>query len=62
MVEWNDNTKPVCFELFNAQGKKVLSTGFLRSMTIDVEHLPDGVYIYRLSADNQVRKGSLIKK
>lgn len=62
MVGRKDNLAPLTVELVNVQGKMMLSTGLLHSTTIDVEHLPDGVYFYRIITGNHVRKGSLLKK
>lgn len=61
-IDLNDNFTQVSFELFNAQGQKVLSTGLLHSMTIDIEGLPNGVYFYKILVDNQLRKGKLLKQ
>lgn len=57
----NTNSQPV-FELFNAQGQKVVSKRVEHSETIYVSNLPRGVYVYTLSVDNNVNKGKIIKK
>lgn len=61
-IDLNDNFTQVSFELFSVQGQKVLSTGLLHSMTIDIEGLPNGVYFYKIRLDNQLLKGKLLKQ
>ncbi|MBN1767705.1 MAG: T9SS type A sorting domain-containing protein [Prolixibacteraceae bacterium] len=58
----NKNSKHIAFELFNLQGQKIISKSVLISETISVESLASGVYFYRLSIDNTIHRGKLIKK
>jgi len=57
-----NNNNQFVFELFNFQGQKVLSKWVQNSETIDVVSLPQGVYLYTLSLDNNIYRGKLIKK
>lgn len=56
------NYKHITFELFNFQGQKVMSKPLINSETINVASLASGVYFYRLSIDNKIHRGKLIKK
>lgn len=49
-------------ELFDAQGRKVLSTCVQNSETIDLTNLAPGVYFYNLSQDDNIHRGKLIKE
>ncbi len=58
----NNTDNQSVFELFNAQGQKVLSKQVNDTETINVAYLPRGIYLYTLSIDNKVIKGKLVKK
>jgi len=58
----NHTDKPYVFELFNAQGQKVVSKRVQQSETINVANMPRGVYLYTLSHGTTVYRGKLIKK
>ncbi len=50
-------------ELFDMQGRKVANIQPLQSTaTLDISHLPDGVYIIRVSTSNDVMTRKLVKK
>ncbi len=58
----NNYYKQVAFELFDLQGRKVMSKRVLGSETISTIGLDGGVYIYKLSFDGNMQTGKLIKK
>ncbi len=61
-IRLNNTNSQAVFELFDAQGRKVLSTCVQNSETIDLTNIARGVYFYTLSKDNNLHRGKLIKK
>ena len=51
-----------CIELFNIQGKIVLSQEINNSQKVSVQHLPQGLYLYKYSGDSKIYTGKLIIK
>lgn len=58
----NDSNKQVVFELFNLQGRKVLSKRISGSESINTSNLDSGIYIYNLLLDGKMQSGKLVKK
>jgi hypothetical protein len=60
-VQLNGEHKELVFELFNSNGSKVMSRELKSTTTLSVADLPGGVYFYKLSIDNKILRGKLIK-
>lgn len=52
---------PTTLELFDAQGRPVLSQPINPAETVEIAHLPQGVYVYRLDVDGQWQTGRIVK-
>ncbi|NJK85482.1 MAG: DUF3836 domain-containing protein [Bacteroidales bacterium] len=59
-VEVAGTTNPLYFELFDLQGKEILSVKFIERIDIDVRHLKTGIYVYRVIYNNQIITGEII--
>jgi hypothetical protein len=58
----NINIKNFDFQIFNILGKKVFEKNNLNSKTIDISFLESGIYMLKISKDNQHKTLKLIKK
>ncbi len=48
------------FTLYNLQGKKVFSQHLVQNLsTIDIDHLPSGIYVYTIGSESELRQGKL---
>ena len=52
----------LCFELFDMQGRIVLSLEISNGEKVTVQHLSRGLYLYKYSADSAIHTGKLIIK
>lgn len=59
-VEYSGNNNPLSFELYNLQGKKVLSLSKIPTLKIDVRHIAPGVYVYRIVNKQNTESGKLV--
>lgn len=51
-----------CIELFDIQGRIVLCQEIKNGQKVSVQHLSQGLYLYKYSADNRIYSGKLIIK
>lgn len=58
----NNNSNQAVFELFNLQGRKVMSKRISGSESINTSNLNSGIYIYILLLDGKMQSGKLMKK
>ncbi|MBN2520319.1 MAG: T9SS type A sorting domain-containing protein [Bacteroidales bacterium] len=56
------NNNPACFELFNLQGRKILSKTILKDENINLQHLIKGIYLYNVITNHGIQSGKLIKE
>ncbi|MBN1927589.1 MAG: T9SS type A sorting domain-containing protein [Prolixibacteraceae bacterium] len=50
------------FELFNMQGRKILSKTIIKSEKIDLQALNNGIFFYNVFTDKKIQCGKLIKQ
>ena len=62
IVHLNDDFSSFSIQVFNILGKKVLSIPNLTSNKIDVSHLERGLYLLKVTRENQQKTIKLIKK
>lgn len=48
-------------ELFDLRGRKILDQSLVPGNTVDISHLSSAVYVYRLSVQQKVRTGVVVK-
>jgi len=56
-----NNTAPVFVDIFDVQGRKVLSTNVNNNESINLEHLNTGLYMYSIIIDGAIIKGKIVK-
>lgn len=59
-IETNDNSQPTFIELYDSQGRMVIKEEIPQDKRIQVEHLPRGLYIYKLNYDNTIKTGKIV--
>ncbi|TFH26582.1 MAG: T9SS type A sorting domain-containing protein [Bacteroidia bacterium] len=52
----------VSFELYDVTGRRVIQTRVENGESLNLEGLQNGIYLYRISADEQIQTGKLLKK
>jgi len=52
----------VSFELFDVTGRRVIQRRVENGERLNLEGLQNGIYLYRISADEQIQTGKVIKK
>ena len=57
-----ENNGILLLELFDIQGRKVQSTPFENTTELETSHLSSGMYIYKISGENNTISGKLIKQ
>lgn len=57
-----DNNNPLSFELYDLQGRKVLSKLIINGERISLQGLNKGIYFYHITDHQTLQKGKLIKK
>ncbi len=57
-----DYSKIITFELFDSQGRKIISKKINENKKLNLEHLNSGIYLYNLIIGDKNQKGKLIKK
>ena len=57
-----ETDKTLAYELYSADGRRLATGNFARSVTLDVDHLPAGVYIVTISSDNKRQNNYKIVK
>lgn len=62
MFEGIETVGTACIELFDIQGKIVLSQVINNRQKVTVQHLSQGLYLYKYSVDNKTYTGKLIIK
>ena len=62
VFDWIETPGTACIELFDIQGKIVLSQAVDNSQKVSVQHLPQGLYLYKYSVDSKTYTGKLIIK
>lgn len=55
-------SKLTTFELFDSQGRKIISKKINKNEKLNLEYLNSGIYIYNLIVGDKNQKGKLIKK
>ncbi len=53
-INWDDSYSNLRFELYDLTGKRVILRAIDNNETIGVNHLSEGIYLYKLSNNNQL--------
>src|SRR5690554_5308127 len=60
---YSDSSKgKVYISLFDVSGKHILDQSMQSTSPIDLSHLENGFYIYRISVDDEIKTGKILKK
>ena len=60
---YSDSSKgKVYISLFDVSGKHILDQSMQNTSPIDLSHLENGFYIYRISVDDEIKTGKILKK
>lgn len=57
-----DSNSQINFELFDLQGRKLLSKAIGSNEKVNMEGLRSGIYLYKLNVDGKVQSGKLVKE
>ena len=55
------NNSKFIIEIYDIQGRRILSKSVTNHETINLEHLDTGVYVYSINVDGSIIKGKIIK-
>lgn len=61
-IKLNGESKQVLFEVYNLQGKKLISQFLLQNEIISVRQLDLGIYLYKLATDKEIYFGKFVKE
>ncbi|MFA5556319.1 MAG: S8 family serine peptidase [Flavobacteriaceae bacterium] len=59
---YTDDTLNGTFKLFDISGKNILENPINHNTQIDVQHLQNGMYFYRILINGQIKTGKIVKK
>lgn len=59
---YTNSSEQTKFKLFDISGKNILVKTLSNNSSIDIQHLQNGMYIYYISSDNQIKTGKIIKQ
>lgn len=59
---FSDSYSQITFELFDLQGRKLLSKAISSNEKVNMERFRSGLYIYKLNMDGKVQSGKLVKE
>ena len=61
-VSFPGNYSQVSFELFDMQGRKIMSKQISSNAKVSMEEFGSGMYLYKLNMDGKVQSGKLVKE
>ena len=59
---FSENVDNVTFELFDIQGRKIMTKVIKNDDQVNMQELNDGIYFYRLINANKIQTGKLVKE
>ncbi|MCW3788956.1 T9SS type A sorting domain-containing protein [Plebeiibacterium sediminum] len=59
-VEGYNEMMPIRIELFSLNGQKVLDQKLINNNTVDISRIKTGIYIYKVTQDNQVNTNKIL--
>ena len=62
LFDIENSPQQVTIELFNLNGKKVLSEKSLLNIQISIRQLNSRIYLYKVTLDKEIVSGKIIKK
>ena len=61
-ITLNNNSNAAIFNLFDIQGKKLITQNVINNEPINISHLNAGMYLYSITTNGKESRGKLLKK
>ena len=61
-IKLNNNSNAAIFNLFDIQGKKLITQKVIKNEPINISHLNAGMYLYSITTNGKESRGKILKK
>jgi len=59
---YTNNTEEKHFKVFDVFSKTIIEKSIKNNSQIEIQHLPNGMYFYQISTNNQIKTGKIVKQ